>query len=460
MSEDAATKRSALIVAAFSSFITPFMVSSINIALPSIQREFSMNVVLLSWVPTSLLVTATVLLLPFGRLADIYGRKRTFMWGFVVFTAASALAGASISSSMLLLGRVLQGVGSAMIFATGIAIISSVFSAGERGRALGINIAAIYAGLSSGPFIGGFLTQHCTWRSIFFSIIPLGITAVVLIRCKLKGEWAEARGQKFDSVGSLIYGISLMAIMIGISLLPDLKSLWPILFGICSLFAFVRREMRIDAPVFDLNLFRGNRVFALSNLAALINYSATFAVTFLISLYLQYIKGLTPQGAGIVLVAQPIMMAVFSPFTGKLSDSVEPRLVASLGMAMSATGLFLFMFLSEETGLPAIVCNLILMGIGFALFSSPNINAVMGSVDSKSYGIASGFVGTTRLLGQMISMGIATSIFAVYIGRVQITVEYYTSFIEAVKTAFMVFSAICFAGIFASLARGKLLGNH
>jgi len=453
---NAVSKRSALVVATLTSFMTPFMGSSINIALPSIEKEFQIDAVLLSWVATSYLLAAAISLVPFGRLADIYGRKKIFTYGIVVFTISSFLSAISISAHMLILFRVFQGIGSAMIFATGMAILTSVFPPGERGKVLGINVAAVYIGLSVGPFLGGFLTQHFTWRSIFLVTIPLGLIIISLVLSKLKGEWADAKGEKFDLTGSMIYILAIIAVMYGISLLPAMRSLWLILFGLSGILAFVKWEMKIENPVFDLNLFRTNRVFAFSNLAALINYSATFAVAFLLSLYLQFIKELSPQSAGLILISQPIVQAVFSPFAGRLSDRIEPRIIASIGMTLSFVGLFLFTFLNENSTLQFIVVNLILLGFGFALFSSPNTNAIMSSVEKRFYGLASGSVGTMRLLGMMISMGIATLIFAIFIGRVQITIEYYPVFIKSVKVAFIIFSILCFGGIFASLVRGRL----
>jgi EmrB/QacA subfamily drug resistance transporter len=453
---NAVSKRSALVVATLTSFMTPFMGSSINIALPSIEKEFQIDAVLLSWVATSYLLAAAISLVPFGRLADIYGRKKIFTYGIVVFTISSFLSAISISAPMLILFRVFQGIGSAMIFATGMAILTSVFPPGERGKVLGINVAAVYIGLSVGPFLGGFLTQHFTWRSIFLVTIPLGLIIISLVLSKLKGEWADAKGEKFDLTGSMIYILAIIAVMYGISLLPAMRSLWLILCGLSGILAFVKWEMKIENPVFDLNLFRTNRVFAFSNLAALINYSATFAVAFLLSLYLQFIKELSPQSAGLILISQPIVQAVFSPFAGRLSDRIEPRIIASIGMILSFVGLSLFTFLNENSTLEFIVANLILLGFGFALFSSPNTNAIMSSVEKRFYGLASGSVGTMRLLGMMLSMGIATLIFAIFIGRVQITIEYYPVFIKSVGVAFIIFSILCFGGIFASLVRGRL----
>ena len=449
-------KRSALVIATLSSFMTPFMGSAIIIALPSIGKEFQIDAVLLSWIATSYLLAAAISLVPFGRLSDIHGRKKIFKYGIWVFTVTSFLCGISTSTPMLILFRLFQGAGGAMIYATGIAILTSVFPPRERGKALGINVAAVYIGLSLGPFLGGFLTQHLTWRSVLLMNVPLGLIIISLVQWKLKGEWAEAKGEKFDIPGSMIYGLAIIAIMYGISLLPATRSLCIILFGVVGIFAFVKWETRVEHPVFNLNLFRTNRVFAFSNLAALVNYSATFAITFLLSLYLQYIKELSPQSAGIVLIAQPIVMAIFSPFAGRLSDKIEPRIVSSIGMTLTAIGLFLLTFLDESSALESIIARLIVLGFGFALFASPNTNAIMGSVEKRFYGLASGSVGTMRILGMMISMGIATLIFTVYLGRVQITLEYYPIFMKSVKAAFMIFAILCFGGIFPSIARGKL----
>ena len=454
-----ATKLSALIIASISSFLTPFMISSVNIALPAVGKEFQTDAVVLSWVATSYLLAAAVALVPFGKLADIYGRKKIFLIGQIIVTITSLLAAISVSASMLIVVRILQGVGGAMVFATSIAILTSVYPPQERGRVLGIAVAAVYIGLSCGPFFGGWLTQHFSWRSIFIVNIPLGVSIICLVVWKLKGEWTGAEGDKFDLAGSLIYGLAIVAIMYGITIIPSLMSIGFIVAGILALVGFVKWETRVRYPVFEVSLFIENKTFSFSCLAALINYSATFAVSFLLSLYLQYIKGLTPQGAGVVLIAQPIVMAVFSPLAGKLSDRIEPRVIASLGMALTTTGLTLLAMVNQDTTLLFVVCSLLVLGLGFALFSSPNMNAIMGSVEKKYYGIASGSVGTMRLLGQMLSMGIATLVFALFIGRAEIIPEVYPALIKSIKIAFIIFSGLCAAGIFFSLSRGELRSN-
>jgi len=447
--------RAVLLIAALSPFLTTFMASSINIALPSIGSEFQMNAVFLGWVATAYILASATCLLPFGRLADIYGRKRFLTYGIFTFTIASLLLAFAPSATVLIALRVLQGIGGAMIFTTGIAILTSVFPTEERGKALGINAAATYLGLSLGPVLGGLLTQHFGWQSIFLVVTPLGATIIALIFTKLKGEWAEARGEKFDLTGSVIYGLALTGIIYGFSQLPAKLGMWLTILGASGIFAFVQREAKAGSPLLDINLFKKNRVFAFSNLAVLLNYSAAYAVSFLLSLYLQYIKGLSPQSAGLTLVAMPAVQAGFSPVAGRLSDRIEPRILASVGMGLITIGLSLFIFLGEKTSLGFIIASLILIGFGFGFFASPNTNAIMSSVNQRFYGVASATLATMRQVGMSFSMGIAMLLFAIYIGRVEITPEYYPLFLSSTKIAFIIFTALCCGGIFASLVRGK-----
>lgn len=452
---DGTTKRVVLIIAVMSSFLTPFTSSSVNIALPSIGTQLSLNAVALSWVATAYLLAAAAFLIPFGRTADIYGRKKIFRLGIIIDAVASILCAISNSGEWLIVFRALQGVGGAMIFGTGIAILTSVFPAKERGRALGISTAAVYTGLSAGPLVGGFLTGHFGWRSIFWLNALLGLVIIVVVFWKLKGEWAEAKGESFDYVGSIIYSLALVAVFYAFSVLPALWGIWLIIIGVIGLAAFVWWETRQKQPVLNISFFRNNTVFAFSNLAALINYSATFAVAFLLSLYLQYVKGFSPEHAGLILIAQPVIMVICSPIAGSLSDRIEPRIVASIGMALTTAGLVMLTFLSNVTSLQFIIISLVILGLGFGFFSSPNTNAVMGSVERKFYGVASGTLGTMRLTGQAFSMGMVLLLFALYIGRVQITPEYYPLFLKSMKIAFSISAALCFAGIFASIARGR-----
>jgi EmrB/QacA subfamily drug resistance transporter len=450
------TKRFVLIVTTAAAFLSPFGISAVNIALPSIGREFLMDAILLSWVTTSYLLTSAMFLVPFGKIADLYGRKKIFTSGILLFTLSSSGCALSTSGGMLIGFRVLQGIGAAATYCVGAAILTSVFPPRELGKVFGINLAAVYVSYSMGPFLGGFLTHHLGWRTIFIINVVLGFSIVYAIFWKWRGEWEQASGERFDLTGSIIYSIALLLIMYGFSQLSSFRGLWFILPGVLSIFVFIRWETKIENPVLEISLFRKNRVFAFSNLAALINYSATFAVSFLLSLYLQYIKALTPETAGLILLPQPVTQAFFSPLAGRLSDRIEPRIVASIGMLLTAAGLFLLIFLGEKTSETFIVWTLILLGLGFALFSSPNTNAVMASVEGRLYGVASGTIGTMRMMGMVLSMGITVLIFSLYIGKVRMAPEYYPALLKCTKVAFIFFTLLCLGGVFASLSRGKV----
>lgn len=448
-------KHIVLLIAILAGFLTPFDASAVNIALPTIGTEFHMDAIALSWVATAYLLATAVFLVPFGKIADIHGRKKIFLYGLGIFTVASFIMTFVRSSGMLVGVRVIQGIGCSMIFGTAVAILTSVYPPGERGRALGIYITAVYFGLSLGPFLGGILTENFGWRSIFYINVPIGIIAITLVFWKLKGEWAECRGEQFDVAGSVIYGIILVAMMLGFSELPSITGVALLVAGMILLLVFIRFERARPYPVLNVRLFSESRVFAWSNIAALINYSATYAVAFLLSLYLQFTKGFSPEYAGIILVSAPFSQALVSPFAGRLSDRVDPGIIASVGMGFTALGLFLLVFLGEGTSLYFIIIALIILGIGFGLFSSPNTNAIMSAVDKRFYGVASGIIGTMRLLGQMLSMGIAMMIFAILIGRVEITPGLYPLFVESMHYAFIFFTVLCIIGIYASLQRGK-----
>ena len=457
MSAARSLEKSALIVTTLTSFMGPFSISSVNVALPTIQAEFSADAVLLSWVATAYLLAIAVFLVPFGKVADIYGRKKIFTWGLVLYTFSSFLAVFSYSIKMLIAMRILQGFGSAMFVTTGMAILSSVFEPSKRGRAIGIYISAVYIGLSVGPFAGGFLARYLGWRSIFAIVVTFGITCVLMTIKYLKGEWVDARGEKLDIVGSVVYGFSILALVYGASLLPQKIGVYLVIAGLAGLGIFIKLETRVRYPVFEVRLFNQNRLFTFSSLAALINYSATFALTFLLSLYLQYIKNIPPPpSAGSILIAQPIVMAIFSPLAGRLSDSVEPRLIASAGMTMTAIGLFSLIFIGAETSTVIIILTLTFLGFGFSLFSSPNMNAIMGAVERKHFGVASGTVATMRLLGQMASMAITMVIFAMFIGREPISPSNYDQFLKSLKVAFTIFSMLCTLGILFSMLRGEV----
>ncbi len=447
--------RAVLLVVALSSFLTPFAASSFNLALPSMGRELMLDATLLGWLALAYLLASAIFLVPFGRLADMFGRRRVFLYGTVVFTASSLLLALSRSVAFLLPLRVLQGVGSAMLFGTGPAILVSTSPVEGRGRLLGLNVASVYLGLSLGPFLGGALTQSWGWRSTFIANVALGLFIIAFTLARMRGEWRGVGGESFDVFGSLLYGLALILLIYGLSSTSSSQSL-PLMIGgglLTGLFTYW--ELRVKDPVLDVRLFIKSRVFALSNLAALLNYGATSAVAFLMSLYLQYPRGLDPQASGLILLSQPVMQALFSPLAGALSDRVEARIVASMGMGLTTIGLLLLTTLDEATAIEFIILDLLILGLGFALFSSPNMNAVMSSVERGFYGVASATLGTMRLLGQMLSVSIATATLTASMGGAGIEPSNYPLLIQGMRSSLILFSTLCLIGTFASTVRGR-----
>jgi len=437
-------------------FIMPFMSSAINIALPAISKEFALNSLTLNWVALSYTLSVAIFILPSGRLADIVGRKKIFMLGLSLFVFSTLLCAISQGAVLLIIARILQGISAAAIAVTVVSILTSVFPAGSRGKALGLNVAMTYTGLSVGPYLGGLLTKHFGWRSVFVSSTIIAILVLVAL-CFLKQEWSESKGEKMDFFGSAIFGLALIGIIAGFSSITQIWGIVLVLAGTALIIVFAFYEKKAAQPVLNMDLFKNNRVLVFSSLAALANYSATFALSYLLSLYLQYVKGYEPSYAGLVLMAQPIIMMLFSPLAGLLSDKIEPLKVASIGMGLTTIGLFMFIFLNAATPVLFIIVVLIIMGFGFALFSSPNTNAIMSSVDKKYYGITSGILGAARTVGQTLSMGIASMVIAVHMGAVQINSNI-PALLTSVRTTFIIMTILCFAGIFASAARGKMHG--
>jgi Arabinose efflux permease len=439
------------------SFMVTFMGSSINLALPSISAEFHASAIMSSWVITSYILSTAALLLPFGHLADIIGRRKIYLLGtfsFAVVTIASTL---SHSIVPFLIWRILQGTAAALIFGTGMAILTSVYPPPKRGQALGYSTAVTYLGLSVGPVLGGIMNQNLGWRSIFYLTACIGIFAALIIWKRLKGEWAGSGSERFDRLGSLFYALGLSILLYGLSSLANVSwAKYAAVGGLLLLLVFIAFELKVEHPILQASLFRHNQAFTFSNLAALINYSATFAISFLLSLYLQLVVGYNSGQAGLILLVQPVIMAVFSPLSGSLSDRIEPRLVASLGMGLSTLGLFGLTFVSANTHIGLIMSLQVLSGLGFALFSSPNTNAVMSSVKPRFYGIASSTLGTMRLVGQALSMAVVTMVIAIYIGHASFNASNAPAVLSSMHTSFRVFTVLCVFGVFASLARGQV----
>jgi EmrB/QacA subfamily drug resistance transporter len=448
-------RRAALIAAGLGSFLPPFMGSAVNIGLPALGAELALVPAELTWVVNAYALTSAMFLLPFGRLADLYGRKRVFASGTALYALASLASALAPSAGFLIAMRAVQGVGAAMVFSTGMALLTSLFPKEQRGRVLGLNVAMVYFGLSSGPVLGGLLTDYLGWRSLFWFNVPLGALAVLAI-ARVREEWAKAERERFDIPGALACSLTLLLLMLALTTKQQEWRWYYVAGALLSFGLFVWLEKRSASPLLDIALFTKSPVFAFSNVAALISYSATMGVGFLMSLYLQEVRGLSPRGAGWVMVCQPLIMALLSPVAGRLSDRFESRVLASAGMALTALGLAWLVFVDGASPLSHVIGGLSVMGLGFGLFSSPNTNAAMSAVEQRHYGVASATLGTMRLTGSMLSMGTITLLLIVHMGTAHVSTENQPAFVTSMQSAFGLFAVLCFLGIFASAARGRV----
>lgn len=454
--QEPVSRRATLFVVCVAHFLMPFMMSAVGVSLPVMGRDLDASAMQLGLVETTYVLSASIFLLAMGRLGDIHGRRRIFQYGLILFTVIGGVISQAWSIEVVIILRFLQGMGGSMVMATTMAIVVSVFPPKERGRALGIAVASVYAGISCGPFFGGMLVTALGWRSIFYLCVPLGTLAYLVSLAKFRGEWADAKGEPFDWQGSLIYACSILLLITGASNLDQGLWAWSLTAaGLLGLVLFLGFEARIEHPVLNVGLLRDNRVFALSNLAALFNYAATFGVTFFLSLYLQYVKGMSPQQAGTVLIVQPIMQAVLSPVCGRLADYYPAERVATAGMLLCVIGLGVASTLTAGSSLTIIIVTLAFLGVGFALFSSPNVSVIMGSVPPRYLGVASGLSSSMRTLGMMTSMTIITIIFSILMGDEPVTVETQGAFLASMRMALQVFCGLCVIGIFCSVGRFK-----
>ncbi len=454
-----ALQRAALVMVVANSFGNALMLSSVTVALPSIARAFALDAVLLAWVPLIFLMASAATVLSFGRLADMYGRKRVFVIGASGFALSSILLACAPDARALIGLRVFQGVSAAMLYATQTAIITSVYPPQQRGRVLGLLAASVYFGLTCGPLVGGWLVEQLGWRAAFVAHLPFTLLVLLVALPRVRGDWAADTRGRFDWQAALLYAAAIVCLMLGVAALPKGHGLLGIGGGLALMLVFLRHQHGRADPLLNVSLLLGNRVFGLSSLAALLMYTTTFSILVLISLYLQYLKALTPTGAGLVMLAQPLVVALVSPAAGRLSDRLEPRLLASTGIAFTALGLLLLSRLGPATPLAHIVGCLLLTGLGFGLFGSPNVSAIMGSVGRGELGQAGGTVATMRILGQLCSMGIVAMAFALTIGQVEITPDNYPALARALELSFLIAACLCVPAALCSLARGRVRGQ-
>jgi MFS family permease len=445
-----------LFVSSFGGFIIMFMSSAINVGLTKINEDFHVSAVFLSWISLSMVLVSAAVLLPFGRLADVYGRMRFFIAGMSIFSVSSFASALAPSANVLLALRMVTGISLAIGSVTAPALVILAYPLEQRGRALGWSVSGVYLGVTLGPVLGGFIFDAAGWRSFFYILAAVNLVNVVLPIWKLRHlEWREPKQGRFDVVGSVAYAAGLVALLAGFSLLPSVRGALVFAGGVAALAGFLWWEARAANPLLPVTLLRHNRVFAFSNGAVFINYAATAAMSLLMSYYLLINRGLSPGTAGLVLAAGSLVQAVSSPVAGRLADRVPARYVASGGMGLTVLGLLALVFLGPATPYWYIILFLCVLQIGLAFFSTPITYSIMGSVDKSRVGIASATIAAVRQAGQNLSLGLATMLIALYVGTLKIQPENYPQLraplLTTIRLSFLIFTALCVLGIAASL---------
>jgi EmrB/QacA subfamily drug resistance transporter len=442
-------------------FMAPFMLTSVGVALPSLGRELGASAVQLGLVEQLYVLSLAMTMLTFGRLGDIAGQRRIFMAGLFVFTLMTFLLGYAGRIQTVMACRFAQGVGASMFLAGSMALVAAAYPPERRARKIGLVSAFTYAGLSIGPVIGGYVTLNFGWRHVFLLSVPIGIAGLAMCLFGMQEMEKNAQGEAMDWKGSLAYAASVGLIMTGAAHAKAL--LWGppmIVIGALGLIVFVRMEIRRPSPLLDVTLLTRNRFFTLSCLAAMGNYAATFGIIFLMSLFLQYAKGLTPRQAGFVLLTQPLMQIGASLLSGRLAEKFDITKVATSGMLASSAGLLLAA-VTSRAGVPlaAVVLELMLIGAGFGIFITPNSTAIMGSVERRQFGVASGMIGAMRTLGMAVSLTTISLIFSLVMGPAEITPRTLPAFLLSMRTGLVVYAIFSCLGVILSFSRGRRAGG-
>lgn len=443
-------RRLALLALCLILIIVSMSLSAINIAIPAIGDELNVDAEALSWIPTAMLWGNVVFLLPIGRLADKYGRKRVFSLGVILYIVSSALIFITHDIFMLLFVRVLQGIAGSMVYGTGLAIIGAIYANSSRGQALGIAGSSVYFGLTMGPLVGGWLIMDWGWRSIIWMPAIVAGVSLVVLYALVKGEWRTQDAPSIDWQGLSIFALAVTVFVVGMGLISEPAFMLVAALGVVLFGVFIRHQLNRENPLLKIRAVKANRMLNRSLLAGFFVYGSSFSLVFLLSMYLQYVHAMTPVEAGQIVMIQTLVMMILSPIAGRLSDRYEARLLSTLGCALFAIGYLLMSQVDGQTSIPYIITVVVFVGLGFGLFSAPNNNAAIGSVPADRLSIASALINLARTMGNMFSSAIVMVLFTVVLGDVAITPQQHPQLLLVIEIA-MLMSAlyVAVAGVFS-----------
>ena len=441
-------------VSFITSFFAVFLSNGIIIGVPAIAQDFAMNNVIQNWVPTIFFLVVAVFTVPAGQISGKFGVKKSLLAGIIVYLIGSIGAVLSFSTESFLIFRIMQGAGVAFLNVSAMAMVVHAVAPKNRGKALGFTVTGVYLATSLSPVICGFLVHNLGWRSMFYFVIPFLVLCIILMITKIPQEWKTYQDDKIDKVGSILYGIGILFFIYGFTSLITTPGKILTVLGIILLVIFGAYELRQKSPVFNMNLFK-NKKFTSSNIAALCSYIAVMVVTTILNYHFQYVRGWDAQMSGMILIITPIIMAIMAPNAGKLSDKIHPQKLAALGMGIATVALLILTFLTGKTPLYMVIIAMILQGIGMGLFSSPNMNAIMSSVPPKDAPTASASQATMRTIGQTMSLGLLTLVFAWIMGSLELAPQYASMIVQASQTICGICTVACLLAIFASLVGVK-----
>ena len=444
------TETYVVFVSFITSFFAVFLSAGIILGVPSIASEFQMNNVIQNWIPTIAMLVVAVFTLQAGQLSGKYGVKKSLIAGVVIFIFASVGACLSFSTETFLLFRLMQGIGIAFLNVSAMAMVVQAVKPQNRGKALGFTVTGIYLAGSLSPVLCGFLVYNLGWRSMFYFVLPFLVLCLALMILKIPGEWKTYEENKIDAMGYLLYGIGILLFIYGFTNLMNTIGIICTIIGLILLIVFGYYELNAKSPAFNMNLFK-NMKFTSSNIAALCSYLAIASITTILNYHFQYVRGWNAQMSGLMLIITPILMAIISPNSGKLSDRIHPQKLAAIGMAIATVTLIIMIFLDANTPLYLIVIAMILQGIGMGLFTTPNTNAIMSSVPTNETPNASAAQSAMRTIGQTMSLGLLTLIFAWIMGSLKLSSAYGDMIVQSSQLICIICTIICIVAIFASL---------
>ena len=432
------------------SFFAIFLSNGIIIGVPAIAQDFGMNNVIQNWVPTIFFLVVAVFTVPAGQISGKFGVKKSLLAGVTVYLIGSIGAVLSLSTEMFLFFRILQGAGVAFLNVSAMAMTVHAVSPKRRGQALGFTVTGIYLATSLSPVICGFLVNNLGWRAMFYFVMPFLILCMILLIVKVPKEWKTYQDDKLDITGSILYGLGILIFIYGFTALITTTGKILTVLGLILIAIFAKYELGQKSPVFNMHLFK-NKKFASSNVAALCSYIAVMVVTTILNYHFQYVRGWDAQMSGLILIITPAIMAIMAPNSGRLSDRINPQKLAAIGMGITTIALLILIFLTKDTPVYMVVIAMILQGIGVGLFSSPNTNAIMSSVPPKDAPTASASQATMRTIGQTMSLGLLTLIFAWVMGNLELGPQYAGMIVQASQIICSISLVACILAVFASL---------